>query len=254
MNLTNEKKTILLVEDELVVRELLKGALEPDYHVLEASSYFDAIQRLNNHIDLAIIDYILPYRDGFEVIEVIKRQKPLLPIIIITAYGCEELAIKALRINVADYMKKPLSIRYLRQKIAALLNGTESGICDERVENRDEFIADGLAAHIEDQYSKDLTRDRLASLVYIDKSKLSKIFKKRLGKSIPSFINCIRVKKAAELFKNPDLTISEIAQLVGYGSLIHFERMFKKIYGLSPRDFKKRLRELLVCTVFIFLK
>lgn len=70
--------------------------------------------------------------------------------------------------------------------------------------------------------------------------KFSKTFKERIGQSLPSYLNSIRIKKAAELLKNPDLSITEIAYFVGFGSVEHFIRIFKEVYGVSPKEYRRR--------------
>jgi putative two-component system response regulator len=104
------KKTILIVEDDTVVREVIKDALKREYNVLEASNYSEAVKLLGHSVDLAIIDYILPDSDGFEVLKAIREEKIALPAIIMTGYSNEAVVIKALRSAVADYIKKPIKL------------------------------------------------------------------------------------------------------------------------------------------------
>src|SRR4030043_756711 len=122
-----EKKSILLVDDDEVVRTMIKGFLEREYNVLEASSYSEAIKLLRYPLDLALIDYILPDSDGFELLKAIREEKLALPAIIMTGYSNEAIIIKALRSAVADYIKKPLSIVYLRRRLSEILGDHEAG-------------------------------------------------------------------------------------------------------------------------------
>ena len=89
------KKSILLVEDDAALRNLLKETLINEFEVLEASNYSEGINQSGNNIDLALIDYALPGRDGFEVLKMLREKRPSLPAIMMTAYSSEELAIKA---------------------------------------------------------------------------------------------------------------------------------------------------------------
>ncbi|MBI3754590.1 MAG: response regulator transcription factor [Deltaproteobacteria bacterium] len=59
------KKSILLVEDDEVIRTMIKNYLEREYQVIVVSRYAEAVKKLGDHIDLALIDYALPDRDGF---------------------------------------------------------------------------------------------------------------------------------------------------------------------------------------------
>lgn len=237
-------KNILLVDDDSTVRDIIKFVLEKKkYYVLEASTYSEAIEQLNNPVDLAIIDYILPDRDGFEVFKKIREIKPTLPAIIMTAYGTEAVVIKALRKGVTEYMKKPVSLSYLTGKVSEMLGGEKDIAAQEDVNSRDEFIIDGIAAYMEEKYREDLTLDKLASMARVNRNKFCKIFKERLGQTVTSYLNNLRIRNAAELLINSDLNITEIAYFVGYKSVDHFERVFRKTYELSPREYRKRLKQ-----------
>ncbi len=63
--------------------------------------------------------------------------------------------------------------------------------------------------------------------------------------TIPEYINCVRIRIGEGLLKNHDLNITEIAYHLGYESLDHFTRIFKKIHGVTPREYRdKSLRAL----------
>lgn len=235
------RKTVLLVEDDAVIRDIIKSAFEREYDVLEASGCSEAIKLLRNHVDIALIDYMLPDGDGFDVLKAIRDKKPKLPAIILTAYGSEDVVVKAFRAGAIDYIKKPLVLSSLRRKVADILAGKRG---EELTENpmkidTEDFLLDGVAIYIENNYSDELTRDMLAERICMNKYKFSKIFNERFGQSIKSYVNNIRVKKAAELLKNNrDLRIADIAVTVGYKNIMHFERVFKEIYGVSPKEYR----------------
>lgn len=235
-----EKKTIFVVEDDGIIRDIMRGALEREYNVLEASKCSEAADLLGNVIDLALIDYMLPDGDGIRLLRAIREVKPGLPVIIMTAYGSEDVAIEALRAGATDYVKKPLVLAYLRKKVSDILAGNKTDEPAETSIKKEEFLLDGVAAFIEDNYADDLRRNMLAEKVCMNKYKFSKIFNERFGQSIKSYLNRIRVKKAAELLRNRDLSIGDIAFSVGFESVEHFNRVFKEIYGISPRAYRTR--------------
>jgi len=216
---------VLLVDDDPVVRDIIKSALEREYDVVEASGYSEVIDLLNYPVDVAIIDYILPDCDGFDILKKVREVHPALPAIIMTGFSHERVVIKAIRSEVADYIKKPLKLAYLKKRLAELFgNESEYGVSED-IENREEFILDGVAEHIEDNYAKNLTLDKLSAM--------------------SSYLNSIRVKNAAELLINPNISIGEVARVVGYSSVTHFERVFKAVFGMTPREYRKRERKIL---------
>lgn len=88
-----DRKTILLVEDDHLLKRLIKGVLERQYRVLEAESCIEAIKQIGGSVDIALVDYILPDGDGLHVLKVIREMKPQLPVVIMTAYSTDNLAI-----------------------------------------------------------------------------------------------------------------------------------------------------------------
>jgi len=235
-----KKKAILLVEDEAVVREMIRGALEREYDVLEASTYSEALHQLTHHIDLALVDYSLPDRDGFEVLKAAREAQPSLPVILMTGYGSEHVVIKALRVGVTDYIKKPLSFSYLMKRLSELLGMNLGNTFWKDTVTREEFIMDGIAAYIEDRSMEDLNLDKLSRMVCMSRFSFCRAFKGRFGLSFISYLNSIRVKKAARLLDDPNLRITEIATFVGYESVAHFGRVFRKVYGVSPTAFRTK--------------
>lgn len=235
------QKNILLVDDDATIRDIIRSALQKEYNVIEASSYQEAINNPGISIDLALIDYMLPDRDGFDVLKDLRAVNATLPAIIITGHGSKEVVLKALRSTVADYIEKPLSLAYLRRRLSEIFGQQSSNEPSEQLETREEFILDGIAAHIKENYMKELTLDKLANMGCMNRFKLSRAFKKKFGITLTSYLTTVRVKNAAELFYRPDLNISEIAHSVGYSNIVHFDRVFRAAYGMTPSEYRKRI-------------
>lgn len=239
-----ERKTILIVEDDTSVREIIRDALQTEYNVLEASCCTETVKYLENPFDLAIIDYMLPDCDGFDMAGAIREKKPMLPIILMTAYDNDAVILRALRAGLTDYLKKPFSLKYLRRKVSKLLEGkTPKADSDNHVvEKRQEFIIDGLEEYIENNYMKDLTLDKISKMTGMSRSNFCRVFKERYKESFISYLNRIRIGKAAELLKNHDLRITDIGLFVGYKSIEYFERKFKALNDISPREYREKIR------------
>jgi len=236
------KRTILLVEDDAAVRDIIMSALEKEYLIMEASCHADAAKFIDHPVELAIIDYMLPDADGFEVLKALRINNPELPAIIITGHSDENVVIRAIRSTVADYIKKPLSLAYLRRRISAILGGEEDARSIDDTLKKDEFIMDGISTYIQENYAKDLSLGKVSRLAAMSKFRFCRTFRKRFGQSFVSYVNKIRVNSAAELLVSPELRIIDIAFAVGYGSFSQFERIFKRVTGLSPREFRNKLK------------
>jgi two-component system KDP operon response regulator KdpE len=118
------KATLLLVDDELIVRRLLGDALtRAGYHVELAGSDTEALDRLAQPgIDMLLVDLRLGDADGVQVVRSARQLWPHMPIIMLTANGSLSSAIAALRCGVADYMLKPIDLDTLRERVAAILD------------------------------------------------------------------------------------------------------------------------------------
>jgi len=232
------KKSILIVEDDELVRDILKCAFEREYTVLEASRYSEAIKQVQNPLDLAIIDYDLPERNGFDVLDAIRETIPALPAIIITAYSHDGLVIRALRAGATDYIKKPLCLKCLRSRLSEILEERKMDELHCTADSRDQFIMDGISLYIEENYMKELTRKTVMRMSEMNRNKFSKAFKNRCGLTFKAYLRKIKVRNAVELLKNSDLSITEIADLTGYGDITHFERVFRQECWQSPQEYR----------------
>ncbi|MBI3725290.1 response regulator [bacterium] len=100
---------ILLVEDEPNVRKMLERFLAPSYVCLGASNGKEALEVLKNErdVDLVVTDVRMPQMDGIQLLKALRRTRPNLPVIAMTAYGSEETAVEALRAGATNYLRKP---------------------------------------------------------------------------------------------------------------------------------------------------
>ena len=105
----DEKMSIMVVDDEEIVRESLFHWFKKYGHVVEtAASGFEALDKLETHpFQLLFVDIKMPGMDGIELLEKVKTEYPDTMVIIITAYGSIESAVKAMRIGASDYLLKP---------------------------------------------------------------------------------------------------------------------------------------------------
>lgn len=99
-----------------------------------------------------------------------------------------------------------------------------------------------LKKYIEDHYSQDITLDFLAGKVYLSPSYLSKLFKRETGENISTFIQNVRIENAKRLLLSTNLKTYEVAELVGISDPVYFSRIFKKITGVKPKEFKSLSR------------
>ena len=96
-------------------------------------------------------------------------------------------------------------------------------------------------AYIEQHHSEDLSLGEVAKAANTSTFYFCKMFKKATGINFTDYLSRIRIEKARNLLLNPNLRVSEIAFEVGFQSLTHFNRVFKKIVGQSPTEYREKL-------------
>lgn len=122
-------KSILIVEDELRIRFLLRDYFTKEgFNILEAENGQEALDIFkNSKIDIIILDVMMPIMNGFEVLEKI-REVSTVPIILLTAKGEEEDKLHGYDFGADDYMTKPFSPKVLVAKVKALLKRTREDV------------------------------------------------------------------------------------------------------------------------------
>jgi DNA-binding response OmpR family regulator len=114
---------IIVVEDEPAIRRGVADALRiSGYEVVEAADGDQGRdEALRRGVDLVLLDLVLPRRDGLQVLSEIRRLRPTLPVIILTARGTEEDRVRGLKMGADDYVVKPFSARELLARVEAVL-------------------------------------------------------------------------------------------------------------------------------------
>jgi two-component system response regulator HydG len=120
----DDKMDIMIVDDEMIVRESFYHWFAKSGHrVATAASGFEALEKLDKTaFDLLFVDIKMPGMDGLELLEKIKTDYPDTMVIIITAYGSIESAVKAMKIGASDYLLKPFKPEHLSLALEKIVN------------------------------------------------------------------------------------------------------------------------------------
>ncbi len=129
--------TILIVEDEFDIRELLEAYLTNEgYKVIAAEDGEEALERFHDESpDLVLLDLLLPGLDGFQVCRAIREESDL-PVIMLTALGSEQSELKGFDLRVDDYIAKPFSMPVLLRRVEAVLRRTMKGPAARKLAHR----------------------------------------------------------------------------------------------------------------------
>ena len=121
-------KTILIADDEQVLRESLASLLEDEgYQTVEAANGREAYDHvIKQPVDLVLTDVRMPEMDGIELLEALSKAAPETPVIILTAYGTVENAVGAMRQGALDYLLKPVNFDDVLVKVERALQYSET--------------------------------------------------------------------------------------------------------------------------------
>jgi YesN/AraC family two-component response regulator len=232
---------ILLVDDDEDFREEFRDFLE-EYNIVEASSGQEALDLLGkpNEIDLVILDVIMPGLPGTKVLKRIKEMTPDLAVIILTGYGTKTTVIEALKGRADDYIEKPVDIGKTKTAIERLLR--------DKVSTGD-VIEGGIGVRIkrvmhfvERNYDKKVSLGRAAEIACLSPKYLSRVFKQTTGMGFSEYKLRVRMVKAGELLATTDRTIDRISYEMGYENPESFTRLFKKVTGKTPTEYRRTVR------------
>lgn len=230
--------TILLIDSDVEAYYQSLFATIRDCHVIVEKNKQKACEFFfRNAVDLVLLDNT-PDDPCANLLQVLRFVAPSVPIIIMTAYGSEELAVTVFRNGASDYLKKPIHEKELRDSIQAVL-----GI-KERSLNRSEAGINKAVQYINTNYCMPLKLSRVAQEAGMSISCLERAFKKTLSVTYSMYLNKVRIARAIQMLEaGVEFSIGEIAFSCGFTNQYHFARMFRKMTKTSPRDFKKAVIE-----------
>jgi len=261
---TGELQTVLIVEDNVELKSLLKTILSGKYHIIEASNGEEGLHKVWETLpDMIISDVMMPVMDGLEMVKQIKSNKDIchIPIIILSSKSSLDDRIQGLENGIDDYITKPFSSSYLKARIASLFTQRkqlqeafmnkllENGSLDStilepskpQIMPHDEMFIKQVMDFMEEQMDNpSLVIDDFASKLSLSRSIFYRKLKTITGLTPVDFIREIRFKRAIQLIENGSYNFSQIAYMTGFNDPKYFSKSFKKYMGVTPSEYKDR--------------
>jgi two-component system, response regulator YesN len=241
---------ILAVDDDVTIQEVLTFFLGSTYEVKSATTGTDALAKVcHETVDLVVLDHRLPDYTGLDVLAELRTIRPSLPVVMLTGYGSEWICAAAFKLGVADYLQKPVNAVDLVAVVHRILSPSlETG--DSSLESP---MLRGLRAPlctpiqramglIQQRYWDKFSLGVLARQVGMSKYHLSHRFREVLGVTFRDYLLQVRLERAKALLATDDVSISEVADMVGFGDLPRFDKMFKRNTGFSPSAYRTMVR------------
>lgn len=246
----------MIVDDEPIIlqgiREMIEDAHTLFNTIVTANDAIEALEILDYfNPDLVITDIHMPEMSGLEFIEQAKK-KNVSKFIVLTGYDVFEYAKQAIKLQVVDYLLKPVDeyeLEQLLKKIALELTiPSEKRVLEqdgdsketyENVDPHNENIA-FMKAFIEHQYMDNIAITDVGNQLNMNPAYLGQLFKKETGSSFTSYLNQVRVERAKELLLRSELiSLKRIANCVGYENERTFYKIFRKYENCTPGEYRK---------------
>jgi len=248
------KKSILIVEDDQLIRYLLKDILQETYILYEAGTGIEALEVIKRSSpDLIISDIMMPDMDGLELCNIIKNTTETchIPFVILTARTAVEQKTEGYNSGADAYIPKPFQTEHLLVRVHKLLeyrdkmhkifsadnNLITAGANHDLDENDKSFIKK-VTRVIEENMENELDGEFLEKALSMSKIQLYRKIKTFSDMTPTELIRHIRLQKASALLKSTDLTVSEIFYRTGFNNKTYFFREFKKMFNTSPNDYR----------------
>ena len=250
----NTPYKLLLVDDDAELCAFIKKELSHYFHIDYCYNGREAIRSLmNTEYHLVISDVMMPEMDGFSLLRLIKKNPELnhIPVILLTSKTDIANRMEGLEQGADAFMAKPFNVQELHVMINSLisnvlrLKGKFSGTQQQngRLETKnmkgnDEVLMDNVMKAISKNIdNNDFGVEDLAKEVGLSRTHLQRKMKEVTGLNVAEFIRNIRLEQAARLLIEQKINISQVAYSVGYSSLPYFSAVFRKHFGISPREF-----------------
>ncbi|TKG95485.1 hybrid sensor histidine kinase/response regulator [Puteibacter caeruleilacunae] len=253
---SDQKYTLLIVEDNPQVQEMVVEILQPTYNIITAKDGEEGLEvALAEQPDLIVSDVMMPNLSGTEMCARLKRnvQTSHIPVILLTARASINYKIEGLETGADDYITKPFNATLLKTRIKNILHNRV--LLQQKFKSSPEIEVKVLTTNTIDEKLLQQARDiieknidntdfdvnQFAEEMGLGRTKLYKKIKGVTGQTPNDFIQSIRLKKAAEMLLQPnqEMNVSEIAYAVGFSVPRYFSKCFRQHFGVSPTQYGK---------------
>lgn len=214
------------------------------------------IGSVQSQIDLCCFDFNYPDLASLKLLKSVRLRYPRLPILMLTEYHSESLAIWALRLHIWNLLVKPVSegdvnevaesvhyFRHNRKSGATLLDvPTANCLVPEELRIRlspsaPEALKPALQ-FIADHIGEKITEKQVAQRCGLGPYTFSKAFKKQMGQTFQDYLQQQRIRESIRLLKHPAASVTDVAFLSGFSDVSYFSKVFKRLTGISPSTFR----------------
>lgn len=236
---------VILLDDEKVSLEMLEQNFKwSDYGFEIAGAFSDAKSALKYiksfSVDVVFTDIEMPEMNGLEFAAEVRKTLPNCKIVILSAYDKFVYAQKAISIGVYEYALKPITDEWAEEILIKLKvqldkdKGVYSEIDDSYGIKNVRFKS--MVEYINEHYMEKISLSNLSEQFNLNATFCCSLFNKKFNCTFTEYYTRLRMRKAAELIKQGEMDLYQIADFLNY-DYFYFNKVFKKYYGVTPRRF-----------------
>ena len=262
-----EKCRIVVADDEPIERKVLckniQSHFEEEVEIFQAANGLEAVSLFSReNCQVALLDITMPGMNGLDAAEAIRRKDKACSIIFLTAYDEFEYAQRAVRVRALDYLLKPGTkeelIAVLEEAIRlakippesfadpVFAGQTQPSSADweQRLDSlRIQALKKQVYDFLEERYMEDLSLQDAASRLNYSEAYFCKFFKQQFDKNFIPYLTELRVEQAKQLLADVAVNVRDVGQKVGFHDSSYFAKVFRRIPGISPSEYRLTLLE-----------
>ena len=241
-----KKLRVLLVDDEIMIWEGFKKLFDWKAHdcevVGEAADGMEALTKIDSLLpDIVIMDINIPIMNGLKVIQMSKIKHPEMAFIIVSGYDDFAYCREALRLQITDYILKPVNYEEFGTCIDNMKIARFKSTHEETRNLGEERTIHGLTRYLQEHLKEEISLSVLAEEFHLNPQYISQLFKNEIGVNFLTYLTNIRLEHAKKLLISTSLPIAEVSEQSGYGDYRVFTKVFKKNEGITPSQDRKAL-------------
>lgn len=244
---------VLIADDEEFIRERVKNNMPWQEIGFEVSGCVSDGEAALNKVrdcppDVILTDILMPNMTGLELAQRVKSEFPQIKVALMSAYDDFHYAKEAIRFGVKGYLLKPI----IRDEFIELFQSVFRDIKEEAMQlispvyhnganvsgDRNPYIT-SAKQYIAANYSERIRLEDVSDRLHVNANYFSSMFKRETGKNFIDYLNEVRINESKKLLLHTDHKVFEISLLVGYGNFSYYNKMFKRLSGVTPQTYRE---------------